>query len=115
MNKYENYDEKEDVKDLNARQLLDRHKNELKAQDEDLKECIGVARQGNKLATNIGDEFANQNKKLELLETDIEKTEQKMVRTRGKFDEFIEKSNFCCLYIIILLEIIGLILVIFMV
>lgn len=113
MTKYEGYNERLEFEGKNTDQLLDNHKNKLKTQDEQLGELVGVAKQGNKLATNIGDNLEKQNVKLDVLDKDIEKTEQKMVRTRSKFDEFIEKSNFCCLYIVIILEIVALFMVIF--
>ena len=59
--------------------------------------------------------LCTRNVKLEYLEQDIEKTEGKMGKARAKMDEFVEKSNFCCLYIVILLEIVALFCVIFFV
>lgn len=113
MTKYEGYSEREDIQNLGTSQLMDRHRNELKNQDAQIGELIGVTKQGNKLAANLQDELEVQNVKLEKLDTEIEKTENKMSKTRAKFDEFVEKSNFCCLYILILLEIVAFFMVIF--
>lgn len=114
MSKYEGYNERTEFEDKSSGQLLDIHKNKLKGQDDQLGELVGVTRQGNKLATNLGDNLEKQNIKLAVLDKEIDITDKKMSKTRKKFDEFIEKSNFCCLYIVILLEIIALFLVIFL-
>jgi len=112
MEKYEGYQNREEFQDKTSRQLFDTHKEKLKNQNDQIGELVGVAKQGNKLATNLGDELKKQNVKLDKLDNEIEKTETKMSKTRKKFDEFIEKGSFCCLYIVILMEIIALFLVI---
>lgn len=115
MSKYENYGDREDIKDKDFRQLMDTHQNKLKNQDEQIGQLVGVTKQGNKMAVQIGDDLKDQNVKLEKLEEDIELTGNKMTTTKEKFEHFIENGSFWCLYIIIIVEIISLFMVIFFV
>lgn len=115
MSKYEGYNEKEEFQNKTTGQVMDQFKGKLKYQDQELGELANVAKQGNKLAVNLGDKMEDQNVKLGKLDQEIEVTENKMARARTKFDEFIEKSNFCCLYIFILIEIVALFLIILLV
>ena len=115
MEKYKNYSEKEEFGHMTNRQLLDLQQDKIKKQDDQVDELIGVVKKGNILAKDMNTEVKKQNVKLEHLDDDIGKTEEKMVRTRNKFDNYIEKSSFCCLYMVILGEIIALALVLILV
>lgn len=98
---------------MTTKQLLDKNNQQIKSQDKEIEKLVGVAKMGNKTAKYVGDQITDQNKKLDNLGREIEVTEEKMVRTRGKFDEFLERSSFCCLYIIIIVLLVLLFLVIF--
>ena len=112
--KYEGYNQREDIQGKDTYQLMDIQRDKLGNQDKQIGDLIGVAKQGNNMAVKLSDTMKDQNEKLLVVHSDMERTEEKMSQTRKKFDEFIEKSNFCCLYIVILLEIVALFFIIFM-
>lgn len=111
MDKYKGYSDREEFKHMTNRQLLDLQQNKIKQQDSQVEELIGVVSKGNKTAKEFNTEVKNQNVKLEKLDDDIGRTEERMFRTRNKFDNYIEKSSFCCLYTVIICEVVALSLV----
>lgn len=88
---------------------MDAHYTKIDNQDKQIGELVLVTKQANKQVLNLNDKLLDQNVKLKVIEKDMERVEEKMMTTREKFDNFIENSNFCCLYIVILLELAGLI------
>lgn len=97
---------------MSTRQLLDKNTNQIRENDKEIEKLVNVAKQGNKTAIYVGDTLQNQNIKLNTLSKDIEHTENKMKRIKNKFDVFLEKSSFCCLYIIITILTVCMILII---
>ena len=111
MEKYQGYYDREEFKNMTNRELLQLQKKKITQQDEQIDELIGVVKKGNITAKELGTEIEKQNVKLEKLDEEIQSTESKMVKTRKKFENFIEKSSFCCLYVVIIVEIVVLALV----
>lgn len=72
MDKYENYADREEFQNKDSKQIFDTHKDKLKNQDEQIGELVGVAKQGNKLAVNLGSDLKDQNVKLDYLDKEIE-------------------------------------------
>ena len=60
-------------------------------------------------AQNFNEEVTDQNKMLDRLNNDMEKTEQKFDKANKRLDKFIRNSNQTCLWCIIICEIIALV------
>lgn len=103
--------EYEDTKGKTNRELLQKQKNMLKEQDKHLDELGGIVKNIHYENENFGQEVGYQNKLLTKLGTDMDKTTNKMVKVDNRLKELVYSSKACCLWIIIIIEIIVLILV----
>ena len=76
-------------------------------QNEKLDEIGGIVKAMRHENENIHDEVVMQNKMLDKLGNEIEETNNKMIRIDSKLKRLIAKSKTCCLWIIIIIEIIA--------
>jgi hypothetical protein len=84
----------------------------IQDQDKHLDELGGIVKNIKYENENFGQEVGYQNKLLDKLGVDIDKTHNKMVKVDSKLKELIASTNQWCLWIIIIVEIIVLILLI---
>lgn len=113
--KYNNYHSKEEFGLNTNKELLNKAKEKNKNQDDQILGLVGVAREGNVLAKDIGSNLEKQNVKLENLSNDMDEAETNMSKTRKKFEDFIDKSSYCCLWILIIVFIVTLALIIILI
>ena len=64
---------------------------------------------------NFNQEVTYQNKMLDKVNTDIDKNQRKMVKVDNRLKNLIKSSNQCCLWCIIITEIVALILILILV
>ena len=64
---------------------------------------------------NFNQEVTYQNKMLDKVNTDIDKNQRKMVKVDNRLKNLIKSSNQCCLWCIIITEVIALILILILV
>jgi syntaxin 8 len=79
-----------------------------------LDDVIGVVQATRFEAENFGAEARLQNKMLDNLNNDIDRTEQNMVRVEGKMKYLIKASSMCRLWSILLLEFVVLLVLLFL-
>jgi syntaxin 8 len=78
-----------------------------------LDDVLGVVQATRFEAENFGAEARLQNKMLDNLNNDIDRTEQNMVRVEGKMKNLIKASSMCRLWSILLLEFLLLLVLIY--
>jgi hypothetical protein len=97
---------------MSNKQYYEYSQKKLKGQDEKVEELIGYTKKGKELGTELKSELVKQNVLLDDVEKDVDKVQGNMVRTRNKFESYIENSSHCCILTIIVLEIISLIFIV---
>ena len=100
----EDYTQKEEYKYMDSRQLEELEKNKLKNQDEQLEEITLEVKKNNVLAKNTKSVLKDQNKKMEVINEDIERTKGKMNSVTGRFKAYVEKSSWCLIIFILIIE-----------
>jgi uncharacterized coiled-coil protein SlyX len=104
--------EYEDTRGKDSRQLLTQQKQMIRKQDEHLDEIAGIVTNIKYENQNFAQEVTYQNKMLGDLNSQVDRTHQKMVKVDSKLKELIAKSNQCCLWAIIIVELVVLILLV---
>ncbi|CDW77210.1 syntaxin 8 [Stylonychia lemnae] len=112
MNKRAEDGEYEDTRGKENRQILKQQKDMIKNQDEHLDQIAGIVQNIKYENQNFGQEVTYQNKMLTDLNSQVDKTHQKMVKVDNKLKELIAKSNQWCLWVIIVVELVILILLV---
>lgn len=106
----EDYSQKEEYKYLNTGELLTLEKNKLNNQDEKLESITLDVKKNTQLAKYTGHVLKEQNKKLEQINEDIDRTEEKMNKLTNRFKTYASNLSWCKLIFIILIELaIGLV------
>lgn len=82
----------------------------IRNQDEHLDQIAGIVQNIKYEGQNFQQEVTYQNKMLTDLNSQVDRTHQKMVKVDNRLKELIAKSNQCCLWVIIIVEIVILIL-----
>ena len=103
--------EYEDTRGLANRQVLEQQKKMLKDQDQHLDEIGGIVSNLRYENQNFNKEVTYQNKMLDKVNDDIDRNQLKMVKVDGKLKNLISQSNQCCLWCIIITEIVALVLI----
>lgn len=93
------------------KQLYEENQQYINRQDDILDDIIDTAH----LATNTGKEINNtlkvQDKMLDKLGNKTQNNLVHMKKTNSKLDDLLEKQSYCCLYMVITLEIAALVLI----
>ena len=100
----EDYTQKEEYKYMDSRQLEELEKNKLKNQDEQLEEITLEVKKNNVLAKNTKSVLKDQNKKMEVIHEDIDRTKERMNTVTGRFKTYIAKSSWCLIIFILIVE-----------
>ena len=106
--------EYESTKGRTNQELLKQQKDHLQASDNKLDAVLGVVQATRFEAENFGAEARLQNKMLDNLNNDIDRTEANMIRVEGKMKNLIKASSMCKLWSILLLEFVILLVLIFL-
>lgn len=83
----------------------------LKDQDKHLDEIGGIVSNLRYENQNFNQEVTYQNKMLDKVNNDIDKNQAKMVKVDTRLKNLIKSSNQCCLWCIIISEIVALVLI----
>lgn len=93
------------------KQLYEENKKYIDKQDDILDDIIDTAH----LASNTGKEINHtlkvQDKMLDNLGNKTDKNLTQMQKTNNKLDDLLEKQSYCCMYMIIFIEIVVLVLI----
>ena len=112
--KYDDYQEDENMKNMGTEELLKYQEEKIKNQDEQVEEIIGEVKKGKKIARQIGEDLKDQNEKLDVLEKDTTKLDTMMKRAQDRMEKLLDKSSNCCLFLVMFLELAIMIIVIVM-
>lgn len=104
--------EYEDTRGKDNRQVLQQQKQMIRNQDDHLDEIAGIVTNIKYENQNFAQEVTYQNKMLTDLNSQVDRTHQKMVKVDNKLKELIAKSNQWCLWVIIIIELVILILLV---
>ena len=100
----EDYNQKEEFKGFGTDELLTLQKNKLKEQDDQIEEITLDAKKNTVLAKNVGHVIKEQNKELEEINEEMDETQEKMNTLTGRFKNYAKRSSWCCLVVILILE-----------
>ena len=100
----EDYSQKEEYKYMDSRQLEELEKEKLKNQDDQLEGITLEVKKNNVLAKNAKAVLKDQNKKMEVIHEDMERTKEKMNTVTGRFQTYAAKSSWCCIIFVLILE-----------
>lgn len=100
----EDYSKKEEYKNLTTGEIMVLEKQKLADQDERIDQITNDVIEGQKLAKHAGHVIKEQNKKLDQINEDIERTDQKMNTLTGRFERYVAGTSMCRMISIILIE-----------
>ena len=100
----EDYSQKEEYKNLTTGEIMVLEKQKLADQDERIDQITNDVIEGQKLAKHAGHVIKEQNKKLDQINEDIERTDQKMNTLTGRFERYVAGTSMCKMISIILIE-----------
>lgn len=105
----EDYSQKEDYKYMNSEELLSLEKKKIKNQDEQLENITLDVKNNTQLAKHAGHVIKEQNKKLEQINEDMDRTQEKMSKLTDRFKTYASNMSWCKMIFIIIIEfVIGL-------
>lgn len=100
----EDYTQKEEFKYMDSRQLHELEREKLKNQDEQLEGITLEVKKNNVLAKNAKSVLKDQNKKMEVINEDIDRTKERMETVTGRFKTYVAKSSWCLIIFILIVE-----------
>jgi len=102
----EDYAEKEEYKDMTPRELMELEQKRLEEQDKRLAEITEDVVKGRKIANEMKVILKEQNKQLDQIGEDMDRTDERMKGLTSRMSKFIARQSTCCLIIILVIEII---------
>eukprot|EP01016_Furgasonia_blochmanni_P047280 TRINITY_DN6933_c0_g1_i11.p1 TRINITY_DN6933_c0_g1~~TRINITY_DN6933_c0_g1_i11.p1 ORF type:complete len:266 (-),score=36.60 TRINITY_DN6933_c0_g1_i11:227-1024(-) len=108
------FNEVVDTKNMSNQEMLSMQNNMMKDQDDQLDVLLGTVGNIKKIGKNINEELDVHHKLLDDLDDGVSRNINKMEKTQGKLQDFMQKSSNCCLYSIILGELLLLVFLISM-
>lgn len=93
------------------KQLYDENQQYIKKQDEILDDIIDTAHLANNTGKEINNTLKTQDKLLDKLGNKTDKNLVHMQKTNTKLDDLLERQSYCCMYLVIMVEIAVLILI----
>jgi chromosome segregation ATPase len=102
----EDYTEKEEYKDMTPRELMELEQKRLEEQDKRLAEITEDVVKGRKIANEMKVILKEQNKQLDQIGEDMDRTDERMKGLTSRMSKFIARQSTCCLIIILVIEII---------
>lgn len=100
----EDYNQKEEYKYLTSEELLTYEKKKIKNQDERLEDLTLDVKKNTQLAKHTGHVIKEHNKKLEQINEDMDRTEEKMNKLSNRFKAYASSLSWCKMIFIILVE-----------
>lgn len=102
----EDYSKKEEYLTLDSKQLISLEKDKLAKQDDQLDEISHEVKKNITLAKDTKKVIKDQNKQLEEINEDMDRTNEKMKTMTGRFENYVAKSSWCKLIVILIIELI---------
>jgi len=102
----EDYSQKEEYKNMTTGELMVVQKNKLKEQDKQIDDITLDVKKGTQLAKNAGHVMKEQNKQLEQMNQDIDRTKDNMNKLTGRFESYVAKFSMCKMITILIIELI---------
>ena len=102
----EDYSQKEEYKNMTTGELMVVQKNKLKDQDKQIDDITLDVKKGTQLAKNAGHVMKEQNKQLEQMNQDIDRTKDNMNKLTGRFESYVAKFSMCKMITILIIELI---------
>ena len=102
----EDYSKKEEYKNMTTGEIQQLQKRKLEGQDERLDEITLDVKKGKQLAVNAGHVIQEQNKQLDVMNEDIERTRDKMNSLTARFERYVAKFSMCKMIIILIIELV---------
>ena len=102
----EDYSQKEEYKNMTTGELMVVQKNKLKDQDKQIDDIVLDVKKGTQLAKNAGHVMQEQNKQLEQMNQDIDRTKDNMNKLTGRFESYVAKFSMCKMITILIIELI---------
>ena len=102
----EDYSKKEEYKDMTTQEIMALEKKKLNNQDDQIDDIVLDVKKGKQLAKNAGNVIKEQNKQLDVMNEDIERTRDKMNTLTARFDRYVAKFSTCKMIIILIIELV---------
>ena len=100
----EDYSKKEEYQNMTTGEIMSLEKKKLQNQDEQLDEIALEVTKGTKLAKNAGHVIKEQNKQLDQMNEDIDRTKDKMDKLTVRFQQYVAKFSMCKMIILLIFE-----------
>ena len=100
------YMQKEEFKNASTEELMQMQKDKLNEQDERIEDITLDVKKNTTLAKNVGHVIKEQNKKLDVINEDIDITDSRMKTLTGRFANYAKNRSWCCLVIILFIELV---------
>lgn len=100
----EDYTKKEEYKDMSTGEIMQLQKDKIREQDARLDEITLDVKKGTQLAKNVQNVIKEQNKQLDQMNEDIDRTKEKMNSLTARFENYVAKYSVCKMIIILLIE-----------
>ena len=102
----EDYEKKEEYKDLTPYELMQVGQKRLEEQEKKLKALRSNVKKGTHITHEINEYLKNQNKQSDQIDEDMERVEDRLENLKERMDKFISGRSIKCLVIILVIEII---------
>ena len=109
----EDYSQKEEYKNMSNEQLLVTQNKKLSEQDDKLDYITMDVKKGTVLARNAKNVIKEQNKQLDQIDEDIDRTREKMNTLTGRFNNYVAHTSTCKMILILIAELVAAFLIFF--
>ena len=100
----EDYSKKEEYKNMSTQEMMLLQKRKLNDQDKQLEDITLDVKKGTVLAQNAGHVIKEQNKQLDQINEDIDRTKDRMNTLTARFEKYVAKYSVCKMIIILIIE-----------
>ena len=100
----EDYSKKEEYKNMSTQEMMLLQKRKLNDQDKQLEDITLDVKKGTVLAQNAGHVIKEQNKQLDQINEDIDRTKDRMNTLTARFERYVAKYSVCKMIIILIIE-----------
>ena len=102
----EDYRDKEEYKNMTNEELMELERKKLNNQDDKIIEIAGEVKKGEALAKEGKNVIKQQNKQLDQIAEDMDRTDEKMNTLTGRFNKYVAKTSMCKMIIILIIELV---------
>ena len=110
----EDYRNKEEYKGMSAGELVQIRDKKLNEQDDKIDLITSDAKKGTQLAKNLQHELKEQTKKIEVVNEDMDRVDNRMNKLTKRFEKYVTNSSTCCISVFLFFDIaifVGLVIV----